>query len=98
MKKAFGILVILFCLLASGCSILKLFENSPEPAPIVTKEIKVPMESLFPCPLIPLLDSNATFEGTIKPGYLDLIGLYGECSLKQDNSIKIIKELSGVGK
>ena len=96
MKKLFGILVVLFCLLASGCSILKIFDKPPE-APVVTKVINVPRDSILPCALIPVIEKDATFEGSIKPAYFDLINLYGECSYKQDNSIKIIKELSGNG-
>lgn len=84
----FGIL----CLpLLIGCSSFGKNQNSTA---LVTPETIIVDSSLQqPCEPLPNIPTTGTFDD-IATHYTNTIGMYGECSLKQDASIKAIKKFS----
>jgi len=85
MKRA--ILISLFIIL-SGCS---LFQQKP---PIlVDRVVRIDPRALESCSDLLKLSPQASFEELLEVS-INNMGLYNDCKLKQDNSIKLIKELS----
>jgi len=93
-------ILISFCLFAmlTGCGIF--LKKSPEQAPIpasTPQRIVVDPKSLQPCQPMPQLQTPATYE-TIAQHYITIIGLYGDCAIKQSSSIELIRKLSNLDK
>lgn len=86
------ILFTILCLpLLIGCSGFSKKENSL----VVTTPDMIFVDSrlLQPCQPLPKIPQAADFD-SIAQHYVNTIGLYGECSLKQDASIKTINKFS----
>jgi hypothetical protein len=92
MKK---LLIVLSVLAISGCGS---FNKLPPPPPPAAKETKVVVEPqlLLPCERLPSLVAN-TYE-QVAEHYLTVISLYGQCALKQLESIVAIRKLSNLDK
>jgi len=93
-------ILISFCLFAmlTGCGIFS--KNSPEQPPIpaaTPQRVVVDPKSLQPCTPMPALQTPATYE-TIAQHYITIIGLYGDCAIKQSSSIELIRKLSNLDK
>lgn len=76
----------------TGCGIFS--KKQPLPAiPATTQRVVVEPQLLTPCLVLPNLPQNPTYEH-IAQHYLQVIGLYGECALKQSASIDAIRKLA----
>ena len=89
MKK---LLTVLSILALSGCGS---FNKLPPPAAKETKVVVEP-QLLLPCQRLPNLVAN-TYE-QVAEHYLTVINLYGQCALKQIESIEAIRKLSNLDK
>jgi hypothetical protein len=87
-----NILIILSVLALSGCGS---FSKLPPPAAKETKVVVEP-QLLLPCQRLPNLVAN-TYE-QVAEHYLTVINLYGQCALKQIESIEAIRKLSNLDK
>jgi hypothetical protein len=91
-------ILISFCLLSllNGCGIFskKSVEVTPLPA-ATTQRVVVDPKSLQLCQALPQLQTPATYE-TIAQHYIAIIGLYGDCAIKQSSSIELIRKLSNL--
>jgi hypothetical protein len=88
MKK----LLIIACVLLAGCSTTK---SLPSPAPAaVESKIFVDPKLLEQCELLPTLVANNYQQ--VAEHYLTIIGLYGQCALKQAGSVNTIRKLSNL--
>jgi hypothetical protein len=91
-------ILISFCLFAmlTGCGIFskKSVEQIPIPA-ATTQRVVVDPKSLQSCLPMPALQTPATYE-TIAQHYITIIGLYGDCAIKQSSSIELIRKLSNL--
>ena len=87
-----NILIILSVLALSGCGS---FNKLPPPAAKQTKVVVEP-QLLLPCERLPNLMAN-TYE-QVAEHYLTVINLYGQCALKQLESIEAIRKLSNLDK
>lgn len=86
------ILFTILCLpLLIGCSGFNKKENSM--AVVTPETIFVDSRLLQPCQPLPQIPKAADFD-LIAQHYVSTIGLYGECSLKQDASVEAIKQFS----
>jgi hypothetical protein len=95
MKKlviSFGLLLLLL----NGCGIFQ--KKIPEVPPPATTGNRVVIDPklLQPCELLPALVGN-TYE-QVADHYLTVISLYGQCALKQMDSIATIRKLSNLDK
>jgi hypothetical protein len=84
-----------FCLVAAltGCGI---FSKKSTETPVIAatqKRVVVEPELLINCELLPPLTKNPTYDD-IAQHYIQIIGLYGECALKQSASIETIRKLA----
>jgi len=89
-QKIFG-----FCLIVAltGCGI---FSKKFVPTPVIAatqKRVVVESQLLTECDLLPQLPQNPTYEH-IAQHYIEVIGLYGKCALKQTASIETIRKLA----
>ena len=87
-----------FLLMLTGCGIFskKSVEIAPIPAS-TPQRIVVDPKSLQPCQQMPALQTPATYE-TIAQHYITIIGLYGDCAIKQAAGIEAIRKLSNLDK
>jgi hypothetical protein len=86
----------LLLILLNGCGIFqKKIQEVPPPA-TTGNRIVVDPKLLQICELLPALTGN-TYE-QIADHYLTVINLYGQCALKQMDSIVIIRKLSNLDK
>jgi predicted small lipoprotein YifL len=93
------LLIILSVLSLTGCGLLGgLFHKPPDSAPPAAKETKVVVDPklLQACERLPNLAAN-TYE-QVAEHYLTVISLYGQCALKQLESIEAIRKLSNLDK
>jgi len=92
MKK----LVLIPLILLAGCAWFK--KSTPEPPAIPATESRVVVDpkSLQPCEPLPKFLGRDYVE--LADHYLTTINLYGQCSLKQLESITIIRKLSNLDK
>jgi hypothetical protein len=84
-----------FFLLAmlTGCGI---FSKKSTQIPVIAateKRVVVEPQLLINCELLPLLPQNPTYDH-IAQHYITIIGLYGQCALKQAASIETIRKLA----
>jgi hypothetical protein len=89
-NKIFG-----FCLVLAltGCGV---FVKKSIETPVIAatqKRVVVEPQLLTNCELLPQLPKNPTYDH-IAQHYIQIIGLYGECALKQSASIEIIRKLA----
>ena len=86
-----SLIISILALSLVGC--FGVFKKSPintNPVVLETVEIHVPEDALEPCSKLEL----AGYElDPFAMSYLYLVHQYGECALKQQNSIEIIKKL-----
>lgn len=94
MKNTILSICILLPLLI-GCSGFAKKENSM--AVVTPETIFVDSRLLQPCQPLPKIPQQADFD-SIAQHYVSTIGLYGECSLKQDASISAINKFSNQDK
>jgi hypothetical protein len=96
MKKLVLTLSLLLILL-NGCGIFnkKIQEIAP-PAAATNARIVVDPKLLEPCQLLPALIASSYEQ--VAEHYLTTIGLYGQCALKQLDSINAIRKLSNLDK
>jgi hypothetical protein len=92
MKK----LILITVLLLEGCAWFK--KSTPElpPIPATENRVVVDPKSLQPCELLPKFMGKDYTE--LADHYLTVISLYGQCSLKQLESITVIRKLSNLDK
>jgi hypothetical protein len=92
MKK----LVLIPLILLAGCAWFK--KSAPELPPIPATESRVVVDpkSLQACEPLPKFLGRDYVE--LADHYLTIINLYGQCSLKQLESITIIRKLSNLDK
>jgi hypothetical protein len=90
-----NVLIVLSALAISGCGS---FNKLPQSPPTAAKQTKVVVEPqlLLPCERLPNLVAN-TYE-QVAEHYLTVINLYGQCALKQLESIEAIRKLSNLDK
>ena len=84
-----------FCLFAmlTGCGV---FSKKSIETPVIAatqKRVVVDPQLLVGCELLPQLPQNPTYEH-IAQHYIQVIGLYGQCALKQSASIETIRKLA----
>jgi hypothetical protein len=86
-----------FCLLAmlTGCGIFSKKSVETPAIAATQKRVVVEPELLIGCELLPLLPQNPTYND-IAQHYIQIIGLYGTCALKQAASIEAIRKLSNL--
>ena len=95
MKKLILTLSLLLILL-NGCGIFnKKIQEIPPPATTNTRVVVDP-KLLEPCQLLPALVASSYEQ--VAEHYLTTIGLYGQCALKQLDSINAIRKLSNLDK
>jgi len=95
MKKLVLTLSLLLILL-NGCGIFnKKIQEIPSPA-ITNTRVVVDPKLLEPCQLLPALVASSYEQ--VAEHYLTTIGLYGQCALKQLDSINAIRKLSNLDK
>ena len=87
------------CLLAmlAGCGV---FSKKSVETPVISatqKRVVVEPQLLVGCELLPQLPQNPTYEH-IAQHYIQVIGLYGQCALKQAAGIEAIRKLSNLDK
>lgn len=87
MKK----LILIAFLFLSGCSIFTNSDKKLPPIPSTENRVVVDPKALEACQLLPSFLGN-TYE-QLAEHYLTTIELYGQCSIRQLNSIKIIRKL-----
>jgi len=95
MKKLIVIPYLLFTMLV-GCGNFQ--KNFVEPTPIpaaTTQRVMVDPKSLEPCQTLPTLQPKPSYDN-IAEHYILIIGLYGNCMLKQSSSIQLIRKLSNL--
>ncbi len=91
MKKP--LLIALICVpFLTGCVIFDKIQKPETPSVGATKII-IDENLLRPCDKVPLLEAK-DYEG-LASHYLNLIGMYGVCAIKQNNSIRAMKTLQG---
>lgn len=88
-----------FCFIAAltGCGV---FVKKSAEIPVIAatqKRVVVEPQLLVDCALLPTLQPNPTYNH-IAEHYITVIGLYGECALKQAASIETIRKLSNLDK
>jgi len=95
MKKLVLTLSLLLILL-NGCGIFN--KKIQEIAPPATTNTRVVVDPklLEPCQLLPALTASSYEQ--VAEHYLTTIGLYGQCALKQLDSINAIRKLSNLDK
>lgn len=94
MKKAILISLLLSVSL-SGCAFSDFFRNR-EVEPVGTNtRVVVDPKLLQSCDTLPPLKTKADFED-VAENHITIIGLYGKCSAKQDDSIKTIRKLANI--
>lgn len=86
--------IIILSIFLTGCGI---FEKRAEPPVIAPKVVRIDSEILQLCPLLKEDIVIGTFEDSLIV-YGDLAAQYGACAKKQANSVKLLKEFSGVSK
>jgi hypothetical protein len=84
-----------FCLFAmlTGCGI---FSKKSIETPVIAatqKRVIIEPQLLVGCELLPALPQNPTYEH-VAQHYIQVIGLYGQCALKQSASIEAIRKLA----
>jgi len=82
-----------FVLSLTGCGI---FSKKSTQVPVIAateKRVVVEPQLLTNCELLPQLPKNPTYDH-IAQHYIQIIGLYGECALKQAASIETIRKLA----
>jgi hypothetical protein len=87
-------LILIAFLFLSGCSI---FSNSDKKFPAIpSTENRVVLDpkALELCATLPIFQ-GITYE-QLAQHYLTIIDLYGQCSIQQLNSVKIIRKLSNL--
>jgi hypothetical protein len=95
MKKLVLTLSLLLILL-NGCGIFnKKISKIPPPATTNTRVVVDP-KLLEPCQPLPALVASSYEQ--VAEHYLTTIGLYGQCALKQLDSINAIRKLSNLDK
>ena len=96
MKKAILIAVITVPML-TGCGFLQKFLGKDEKVepPAVNSKVVVDPKLLQSCAKLDQLPPDPTFDD-IAHHYISTIGLYGECSSKQEDSIKTIRKLANI--
>jgi hypothetical protein len=87
-------IIFSLCLLAmlTGCGVFSKKQSLPVIS-ATTNRVAVEPQLLLPCLTLPDLPQNPTYEH-IAQHYLQVIGLYGECALKQSASIDAIRKLA----
>ena len=91
MKKP--LLIALICLpFLTGCVVFDKFQKQEIPV-VGASKIIIDENLLRPCDKIPNLEAE-DYEA-LASHYLNLIGMYGVCAIKQDNSIRAMKTLQG---
>lgn len=88
MKKL--IISALFLLpLLIGCAV------SPKIPPTTQVHTQVVVDSalLQPCPSLPLLDTDTSYE-TLAAHYITTIGLYGECAIRHRSAAQALRNLT----
>lgn len=90
MKKLVLSIVVAMALL-TGCSVFQ--TKNP---PTITAKITVAPELLIGCPKLEQFSMVEPTYDDIASSYLTTISLYGQCALKQDASIKAIKQLANI--
>ena len=92
-----NLLIFLSVLVLAGCSV---FSNKStkvqQPAAATTTKVVVEPKLLQACEQLPALVAN-TYE-QVAEHYLTVISLYGQCALKQLESIEAIRKLSNLDK
>lgn len=86
-----------FCLVAmlTGCGIFSKKSVETPAIAATQKHIVIEPQLLVGCELLPQLPQNPTYEH-IAQHYITVIGLYGQCALKQAAGIEAIRKLSNL--
>ena len=89
--------IFAYCLVAAltGCGI---FSKKSIETPVIAatqKRVVVEPQLLIGCELLPTIPQNSTYD-TMAQHYVQVIGLYGQCALKQAASIEVIRKLSNL--
>ena len=92
MKK----LVLIPLILVAGCAWFKKSNTETPPIPATPNRVVVDPKSLQACESLPKFMGRDYVE--LADHYLTVISLYGQCSLKQLESITIIRKLSNLDK
>lgn len=92
MKK----LVLIAFLFLSGCSIFTNSDKKLLPIPSTENRVVVDPKLLEACQPLPNF-LGTTYE-QLADHYLTIINLYGQCSIQQLNSIKVIRKLTNLDK
>jgi len=87
MKKALLITVFLLPLL-TGCAFLEKFQKPVSATPTITIDARL----LELCKELPSLDMATTFP-ELAEHYVGVIGLYGDCRLRQRAGVEALKSL-----
>ena len=75
----------------SGCGFLQ-----TKSTPTITAKITISPEILKSCPKLEQIVTPDPQYEDIAAGYLTAISLYGQCALKQEASIRAIKQLANM--
>ncbi len=90
--------LLLLCIFSlpfiTGCALFD--KNQKTDIPVTESKIIIDEKLLIPCTKLPSLEGT-TYED-LASHYINTIGLYGTCSLKQDASIQALKKLQGSSK
>jgi hypothetical protein len=89
--------ILSFCLVAAltGCGIFSKKSVETPAIAATQKHIVIEPQLLIGCELLPQLPQNPTYEH-IAQHYITIIGLYGQCALKQTASIETIRKLANL--
>jgi len=90
MKKLVLSITIALTML-NGCAFLE--TKNP---PTITAKITVAPELLIGCPKLEQINAPEPQYEDIATGYLTAISLYGQCALKQEASIKALKQFGNI--
>ncbi len=93
MKKLL-ILCILSVVFLNGCALFD--KNQKLEPPVAESKIIIDEKLLIPCAKLTPLEGTSYED--LAGHYINVIGMYGTCSLKQDASIQALKKLQGSSK
>lgn len=87
------ILVLTLSIFLTGCAC---FKTSDEPLIPIEKVVHIDTKMLEPCELLKEDINLSSFDQFLLTEYPEVIRTYIDCSIKQSNSIKLIKELGNI--
>ena len=97
MKKLI-VIPYLFLAILAGCGNFQKKSVELAPVPAATPQrVVVDPKSLEPCQALPTLQPKPSYDN-IAEHYILIIGLYGNCMIKQSSSIQLIRKLSNLDK